>query len=191
MAPTKKLSTQVEQEGKFVSMVPGRISLRPKSTRTVQTVDGGFATIEEPGLFYECEGERRNGSVGRMLKLDNPRDKEILEAFEDLLNRNPWMASDQRFRIEIIGEHHATRPWQGYDEQTAEEARDTYKHMPDVARPKLAEVMKYELNRTRWDEDLEEDVDATDPEKVKMLNELNREAEKAQKVASDDKLDLA
>lgn len=190
MAPTKKLSTLVAQEGKFVAMTPGRISLRPETTRTVQLADGTYSQIDVPPLEYECEGENRNGRIGRMLDPSIPRDKEILDAFEQLLIDKPYMATDVRYNIEIIGEYTPMEPWKGYSEQGAEAVRETYTHLPDAARPALEQVMKFELEHKEWDEDLEEYVSLTDEDKIKVLNELYKEAEKAGKVASDDKVDL-
>lgn len=191
MAPTKKLSTQVQNEKKFIAMTPGRISLRPKGSRTVQLNDGTFDTIDTPALDYECEGDRRMGSIGRALDPNVPRDKEILEAVEQLLIEKPWMATDIRYRIEIIGEHQAQRPWSGWDDQTADQARLTYEALPVEARPSLETMMKYELDRTRWDEDLEEEVSITDEDKVKMINELHKAEEKAARALSNDAVDLA
>ena len=191
MAPTKKLSTQVANEKKYIAMTPGRISLRPKGTRTVQLNDGTFATIDTPALDYECEGDRRMGSIGRALDPNVPRDKEILDAVEQLLIDKPWMGTDIRYKIEIIGEHQAQRPWSGYDEQTADQAANTYNALPVEARPSLETMMKYELERTRWDEDLEEEVSITDQDKVKMINDLYKQAEKAERAGSNESVDLA
>lgn len=190
MAPTKKLSTQVKSEKKFVAMNCGRISLRPASHITVQNDKSQFVTVKQQGLAYERAGENRSASVGPALDPTVPRDKEILDAFEQLLIEKPWMATDIRFKIEIVGEHAATRPWNGYDEQTADQVRETYTHMPSAARPSLEKAMKYELSRVEWDEDKEEYVSITDMDKIDVLDALYKEREKMEKVVSDDKVSL-
>lgn len=191
MAPTKKLSTQVKHEKKFVAMNCGGIVLRPARNITVQNDKGQFVTVKQEGLRYDRNGENRSASIGRALDPSIPRDKEILDAFDELLIEKPYMATDVRYKIEIIGEHEAGRPWNGYDEQTADEARETYMHMPDSARPSLEKAMKYELTKQVWDEDKEEYVSDTDHDKVAMLDDLYKQREKSQKVTSDDKLDLS
>jgi hypothetical protein len=191
MAPTKKLSTQVKEENKFIAMATGRLSLRPKRTRTVQTADGQFSTIEDAPLFYEREGDRRNGRIGRPLNPNVARDKEILDLTAQLLEEKPWMATDIRYQIEIIGEFEATLPWRGYDTQSAADAKATYYALPEESRPDLERMMKYEMERKEWDEHAEEYVSTTDNDKVEMINGLYRDAEKAQKIASTDTVDLA
>lgn len=190
MANTRKLSTQIEKEKKFIHMKPGRLSLRPKGTRAVQLNDGTFAQIDTEPLFYETEGHMRSAMSGRMLDPDVPRDKEILDAVEALLIEKPWMATDERYQIAIYGEFDAVPPWRGYDDQSAADARATFLALPPEARPKLEEMMKYELSRTEYDEDLDEDVSITDEDKVKMLNGLYREIEKEQMAQVNDTVDL-
>lgn len=191
MAPTKKLSTQVKEENKFIAMAMGRLSLRPKRTRTVQTADGQFNTIEDPPVFYESGGDRRNARVGRALNPSLPKDKEILDLVEQLLEEKPWMADDVRYQIEIIGEFQATLPWRGYDNQSADDARATFYALPEESRPELEKMMKYEMERKEWDEDLEEYVSITDKDKIDMINGLYRDVEKAEKISSTDTVDLA
>jgi hypothetical protein len=119
--------------------------------------------------------------------------------FEDLLQRNPWMKDDVRYQIEILGEHQANRPWAGYDEQTAEEAKGTWDHMPAGARPDLARAMKYELERPLLDEDgdpvYDEDtgkpVYDPDPEKVALWDSIYKAEQKAAKADSKQTVDLS
>lgn len=191
MSRPVSLKTKVTNERKFVHMYPGRFSLRPKGSRTVQLNDGSYTTIDTEPLYYETDGEKRMGMTGRFLDMNVAKDREILAAFEQLLEENPWMATDVRFQIGIYGEYDAVPPWRGYDHQTADEARKTYHSLPDEARPKLEEMMKYELERVEWDEELEQEISVTDDDKVKMINELARELDKQQKAGADDKVDLA
>ena len=190
MAAQKSLKKQVESEKKYVAFNQGRLSLKPKGTRTVSLQDGSFAQIDAPPIALEMEGERRMGSISRPLDPSVKADREILDLVEDLLAQRPYMATDVRYGLQIIGEYEARRPWNGYDEQTAEEARNTFMALPDVSRPKLEEMMKYELNKVVYDEDLDEEVSATDDEKVKMINALYREVEKEAKAEANETVSL-
>lgn len=190
MANTPKLSTQITKEKKIFSLVPGRLSLRPKRTRTVQLGDGSFSAIDEPPVYIETLGERRNGMTTRPYDPSVPADAEVIRLVHDLLEQKPWMGTDVRYQIQILGEHEARMPWPGYDLQSADQIKATYENLPEQARPNLAEVMKYELSRVEWDDEADEEVSVTDEEKVKVLNDLYRIEEKAIKTASTDTVDL-
>lgn len=190
MSRNPNLSTQIKNEKKIFSMFPGRLSLRPKRTRTVQLGDGTFSAIDEPPVYIETLGERRNSMTTRPYDPSNPKDAEVIQLVEELLEKNPWMSEDVRYQIQILGEHQARMPWQGYDEQTAEEMKATYLALPEAARKPLSEIMKYELSRTRYDEDLDEDIAIADDDKIKVLNELHRLEQKRNAAVSTDTVDL-
>ena len=189
--PKKKLSTLIKGEKKIVSMTPGAITLRPKRTRTVELNTGGFATIEDPAVRYECLGEKRNSMTGPPLDPTVPKDALVLSLFEELLENCPWMAEDVRYSIKILGEHEARQPWPGYDQQTASEAKATYENMPEAAKPNIFHSMKYEMSRSRYDEDLDDEISTTDDDKVKMWDDLYKVVSKEAKAESTDTVDLA
>lgn len=183
MARQKNLDTVIKSERKYIHMVPEYLALRSKGKRTVQLQSGQYAEIDDPGLsiLKDCP----KSYLTRLYDPANPKDKEVLDALEEALELQPHLATHRDYRVAIIGEFQAA-VWPGYDGQSAEELLAYWNAMPDAARPSLEGVMKYELER----ED-EDGNSLTDPEKVRVLNELYKDAEKAAKAAADDTVSLA
>lgn len=184
MAAPKNLDTTVKNERKRIAMAPGRLVLEPRRSMTVPLSNGGgYAQMDQPGIAIETENigsHHRGGTYTRLYDPAVPKDKEVLDRVEALLEERPDYATDVRFKIEIVGEFAPTPPWSGYDEQTAEQVETLYNAMPDSARPSLESVMKHELSR------VDEDGNSiTNDEKVKVLNKLYRAQDKAVKEQAD------
>lgn len=171
MANQKSLSTVVQHERKRISMVPGRLSLVPKQSTVVPIAGGGFAEMPVEHIDIETENinhHYRGGTYTRLYDPSNPKDKAVLDAVERYLEENPDKATDVRYQIRIVGEFQPIQPWSGYDEQTADQVEALWNAMPDSARPKLEEIMKYEQEREG----------GGDPDKIKVLNKLYRQEDK-------------
>lgn len=178
MSTLKKL---VEGERVRVHMVPGRLCLRPRGKRTVQLNDGSYARIDEEPVYLETNGYMRNGYYTEYLDPQNPKDREKLELLEKLLEERPDYRTRADYNIQIVGEFSNQEPWAGYDQQNAEQVEALWNAMPDVSRPRLEDVMKYQLSNPE---------DPNFDEKVKVLNKIHRLAEKAAAVGAEQTVEL-
>lgn len=191
MAPQRKLENVVKSEKKYLSFKPTHWVFKCADMSTVPLGNGQFGTIKSDRVMYEMGGERNQGSIGRLLDPKVPEDKLILDLAEQTLKDKPWLATHEDYKLQILGEYSTGLPWNGYDEQTPEQIASYFESLPEAVRPKLEDVMKYELNKVRFDEDEDCEVSATDEEKVKVLNELYKVHAKAEAATSTDTVDLA
>jgi hypothetical protein len=115
--------------------------------RVVQLEDGRYGEIPIEQVTFSREGEFSESPWTRFYDLSNPDDKRHIELLRELLEKNPHLHDDIGYRVRIAGEFDAHEPWPGYDDQDAEQIIAYYHAMPESIRPKLENVLAYELSR--------------------------------------------
>lgn len=168
------LRERVESQKVRVSMNVKHLTVQSGDSTLIQLEDGRWREMPIRDITFHREGEFGESPWTRFYDLNDPTDREDVEALQALIEKNPGLATDARFRVRIVGEFEGSgEPWPGYDDQSADQVVAYYNAMPSHIRPTLETMLQYELGN-----------DVPDEAKIVAIETLDKNTATAEKNAA-------